>query len=163
TLRRKIWLAAPLLALVAWQWWSGYRAPDYERGNFSPALEAEAAAYLRAHTAASDGILVWATAPGIYALADRHPVTRYPFHKILLTEAPLSRMIPGLEERRRDQLERLASDPPLYVLVGRRDRNGFEPEDSFTSLRRWTELYDLLQREYAQESEIGRFIVLRRR
>jgi hypothetical protein len=72
-------------------------------------------------------------------------------------------MIPGLPARRQELLERMRRDPPVYVLVGRRDRNGFEPEDSFMSLRRWTELYDLLQRDYQQETEIGRFIVLRRR
>jgi hypothetical protein len=165
--RRSVPLAAAALALVAltgWQWWRGYGVtPDYERGAFSPRTEEQAAEYLRAHTAPSDGIFVWGLSPGLYALADRHPTTRYPFHKILYTDAPLSQMIPGLDERRAELLERFDREPPRYVLVGRRDRNGFEPEDSFTSLRRFTELDERLHRDYQPETEIGRFIILRRR
>ncbi len=164
--RRRNWLlAAAALALVGvsgWQWWHAYGGtPDYQRGTFSPESERRLASYLRDHTAASDGVLVWGMAPGVYALADRHPVTRYPFHKILLTEAPLSRMIPGLSERRAELLAQLDRDPPVYVAVGRRDQNGFEPDDSFASLMKWPALSERLHRDYHQESEVGRFVVLR--
>ena len=158
--RRKMWILAPLFALTTFQWWSFYSHEDY---GANPPMEASAAEYLRAHTQASDGILVWGLAPSIYALSDRHPVTRYPFHKILYTEAPLSRMIPGLEERRAELLAQMDRDPPRYVLVGRRDQNGFEPEDSFTSLKHFPALDERLHNQYEFETEIGRFIVLRRR
>jgi len=133
----------------------------FTRGTVSPAVEDEAAAYLREHTRSTERILVWGLAPGIYALADRAPATKYPFHKILMTDAPLSRLIPGLAERRADYLARLAVDPPTYVLVGRRDENGFEPQDSFTSLAAFPELSHLLHTQYHLETEIGRFVVLR--
>jgi hypothetical protein len=134
----------------------------FTRGIVSPAVEDEAAAYLREHTQSTDRILVWGLAPGIYALADRAPATKYPFHKILMTDAPLSRLIPGLAERRADYLARVAADPPIYVLVGRRDENGFEPQDSFTSLAAFPELHQILRSDYHLETEIGRFVVLRR-
>jgi hypothetical protein len=134
----------------------------FTRGIISPAIEEQAAAYLRDHTQPADSILIWGLAPGVYALADRAPATKYPFHKVLMTDAPLSRMIPGLPERRADYLARLAADPPAYVLVGRRDENGFEPEDSFTSLAAFPELSRILHTEYHLETEIGRFVVLRR-
>jgi hypothetical protein len=134
---------------------------SFTRGIVSPEIEAEAASYLRAHTQPSERILVWGLAPGIYALADRAPATKYPFHKILMTDAPLSRMIPGLAERRADYMARLRAQPPTYVLVGRRDENGFEPEDSFTSLAAFPELNELLHTQYHLETEIGRFVVLR--
>ena len=107
--------------------------------------EEQAASWLRAHTRPDDGILVWGLSPGVYALADRHPVTRFPFHKILMTDAPLSRMWPGLDERRARFMAGLRRDPPAYVLVGRGDANGFEPLDSFTSMMRFGELKLLLR------------------
>ncbi|MGD0530067.1 MAG: hypothetical protein ABSE49_33335 [Polyangiaceae bacterium] len=131
-------------------------------GAFSMADEEQAASWLHDHTAPADGLLVWGLSPGIYALADRHPVTRFPFHKILMTDAPLSRMWPGLDQRRADLVERLRRDPPAYVLVGRNDANGFEPLDSYTSMMRFRELKTMLHDEYTPEVPLGRFLVFRR-
>ncbi|HEY8038426.1 MAG TPA: hypothetical protein VIF15_01480 [Polyangiaceae bacterium] len=133
-----------------------------QQGSYSTATEEAAARYVRDHTSPSDGILVWGLSPGIYAIADRHPVTRYPFHKILMTDAPLSRMWPGLEERRAELMERLRADPPVYVLVGRGDVNGFEPMDSMGSMMRFPPLRAMLEREYQPETTLGHFVVLRR-
>lgn len=131
-------------------------------GSFSMADEELAAAWLRDHTAPDDGILVWGLSPGIYALADRHPVTRYPFHKILLTDAPLSRMWPGLDHRREAFLDRLERDLPAYILIGQHDQNGFEPQDSYSSLVRFRGLRDVLQRDYTPDGQLGRFLRARR-
>jgi Flp pilus assembly protein TadD len=132
-------------------------------GSFSMASEEQAASYVRDHSSASDGLLVWGMSPGLYALADRHPVTRFPFHKILMTDAPLSRAIPGLDLRRAQFMARMRRDLPLYVLVGRGDQNGFEPEESNGSLQRFRPLAELLGRSYQQETTLGRFAVYRRR
>jgi hypothetical protein len=134
-----------------------------QQGNYSSAHEEQAAAWVRDHTSPEQGVFVWGLAPGLPALADRHPTTRYPFHKILLTDAPLSRLIPGLETRRAELLARLQRDPPAYVLVGRNDRNGFEPLDSQTSLKRFVALNELIERDYAIETTIGSFVILRRK
>jgi hypothetical protein len=169
-LARKRWGAAVLVVaglFLLWsgqEWWRAYGGrPAYERGSFSPMLEADVTRFIQSRTRSTDKILIWGMAPGVYALADRQPATRYPFHKILMTEAPLSQMIPGLEERRAELLARLDRDRPVYVLVGRRDSNGFEPEDSLTSMLRWEGLRTRLQRDYQPETEIGRFLVLRRK
>jgi hypothetical protein len=178
--------ALSLLALVALAllgareaavWWRAYEPdlalvrnrlsrPEYLRriqlGNYSMATEEQAARYLREHTLPSDGILVWGLSPGIYALADRHPTTRFPFHKLLMTDAPLSRMWPGLPQRRALFMERLRRDPPAYVLVGRGDSNGFEPEPSLSSMMRFAELRAMLERDYRVETEIGHFLAYRR-
>ena len=175
--------AAALLGLALFagseglSWWKAY-APDVacltgrmpradylhaiQPGNFSMADEEAAARWVREATAPGDGLLVWGLSPGLYALADRHPVTRYPFHKILMTDAPLSRMWPGLDGRRADFLDRLRADPPVVVLVGQNDANGFEPQDSFASLGRFPELRSLLQRGYESAPPVGRFLVYRR-
>lgn len=132
-------------------------------GPFSPATEEAVATYLAAHTHPGDGILVWGLSPGIYFLADRHPVTRFPFHHLLLTDAPLSRRFGSLGARRSAFLERLRRDPPAYILVGTRDRNGFEPEDSMTQLLRFPELRAFVFSRYEEDRTIGNFRLFRRR
>ena len=126
------------------------------------ATEEDAARYLRDHSGVDDGVLVWGLSPGIYAMSDRHPATRYVFHKLLVTDAPVSRMWPGVEGRRDRFMEKLRADPPLYVLVGRGDRNGFEPQDSYTTMMRFGELREFVTENYHPETQIGRFLVLRR-
>ena len=129
----------------------------------SPAPPEAIAAWIREHVPAGEHILVWATAPEIYALADRAPATRYPFHKILMTEAPLSRMIPGLEQRRAELLARIDRDRPAVIVVGRNDRNGFEPETSLESLVHWPELVGRVKGGYEPATQIDNFMVFRRR
>ncbi len=133
----------------------------FTRGLISPRVEEAAATQLRVLTSPDESILVWGLAPGIYALADRRPVTRYPFHKLLMTDAPLSRRIPGLDARRADFMRRLHADPPAYILVGTDDANPFEPDDSVTGMMRFPELAAFVER-YEQEAKVGRFVVLRR-
>jgi len=174
-------LAGPLGLVIlgareAVSWWNAY-SPDasYLAGSlsredylaaFRPAeyalTEERAAQYLREHSSPADGVLVWGLSPGIYALSDRPPATRYVFHKLLVTDAPVSRMWPGLDERRVRFMDRLRADPPLYVLVGRGDSNGFEPLDSYATMMRFHDLRLMLQNEYTQETNIGRFVVYRR-
>ena len=170
-------LLAVLFLRSAASWWRAYE-PDatylagrstrdeylrrMQRGNYSNVFEEHAAAYVRERTEPGDGILVWGLSPGIYAIADRHPVTRFPFHKILMTEAPLSRMWPGLEGRRSELMDRVRRDPPVYILIGRADANGFEPETSSSSLMRFRALADFVKEGYVVETEIGRFVVYRR-
>jgi hypothetical protein len=162
-------------AREAISWWRTY-SPDaaYLAGRlprevflrgFAPqgyaATEEDAARYLREHSSPSDGVLVWGLSPGIYALADRPPATRYVFHKLLVTDAPVSRMWPGLDGRRAAFMDRLRAQPPLYVLVGRGDANGFET-DSYTALMRFGDLHEFVQQGYHVETTIGRFLVYRR-
>lgn len=130
--------------------------------GFSPRIEEEVASYLRAHTRPEDGVLVWGLSPGIYALADRHPVTRYAFHKILLTEAPLSRNVPGLAFRRKELIDTLRRDPPAYLVLGQNDANGFEPDESRISLMRFPQLAAIVRDEYRAEKNIGNFLLFRR-
>ncbi|WP_437535736.1 hypothetical protein WME79_15055 [Sorangium sp. So ce726] len=132
-------------------------------GAFSMVIEEAVARVIRERTRPDEGILVWAWSPGIYALADRHPITRYAFHKLMLTAAPLSTRIPGLEERRAELVQRLAVDPPAYVIVAHGDEDAFEPVDSQGTLLQFPELRDRVAREYVVEQRIGRMILYRRK
>ncbi|UCF66304.1 MAG: hypothetical protein JSV80_10945, partial [Acidobacteriota bacterium] len=135
---------------------------SFDSGPFSPLAEARIAAYLRENTIPGDGVLVWGLSPGIYALSGRQPVTRYPFHHVLLTDSPLSRRFGTLSERRERFIERLQRDPPAYILVGTNDRNGFEPEDSLTQMLRFPELRSIVQTHYKETTRIGRFVLYAR-
>jgi hypothetical protein len=79
-----------------------------------------------------------------------------------MTEAPLSRAIPGLNERRRDFLARLQAERPAYILMGLRDENGWEPLDSYTEMVRFAEFDAFVRAHYTPIGEIGNFIVGRR-
>src|SRR5262249_44930099 len=128
---------------------------SFQRG--SPATEEEAGRFLREHTRPDQSILVWGLPPGIYALADRMPATRFPFPHILLTESPFWLAYGGLDARRAEFLARLLRDPPVYVLVGTRDANAFEPDDSYTEMLRFPAFRRIIERDYVREADIGAF------
>jgi hypothetical protein len=180
---RRMVSAIALLAiagLTAWRttsWVSGYGPSarllwakesrsaallPFDVPGFSPRTEEAIARYLRDHTRPEQGVLVWGLAPGVYALADRHPITRYAFHKILLTEAPLSRSAPGLAARRKELIETILRDPPAYFVLGQNDANGFDRDDSRMSLLRFPQLADIIRRDYRAEINIGNFLLFRR-
>jgi len=168
---RALWLGAiaiAIVALVTVRDLASYRGEgdsrevylrSMQKGTFKPAEEEEVVRYLSAHTKPGDGVLVWALAPGIYALADRHPVTRFPFHRLLLTDSKLSRAVPGLPARRAALLARMRADPPAYVVIGTNDSNPFET-DSVSSLFAFSELSQIVLRDYHEETRIGHFVVL---
>jgi len=159
-LRGGLLVVVALVGLTARDWARAYGGHDFTREQFVPAAQQEVARYIAAHSRPTDGILVWALAPGIYALADRHPVTRFPFHRLLLTDAPLALAVPGRDQRRADQLARLRADPPAFVVLGLRDANPFEPQDSVTSLVAFRELGQLVQRDYREVMRNDHFVVL---
>ena len=82
-------------------------------------------------------------------------MTRYAVHKVLVTDAPVSRAWPGLDRRREDFLEDLRRDPPSIVLVGQDDRTALEPNDSYGSMMRFRQLRALLQKDYDHGPTVG--------
>jgi hypothetical protein len=153
---------AVLLGLAARDWARTYHTTSYVQGTYDPRPQAEVASYVTAHTRASDGILVWALAPAIYALSDRHPTTRFPFHRLLLTDSPLALRVPGRDARRAAFLARLAADPPAMIVLGLHDANPFEPQDSIASLVAFRELNALVARDYREVMRNAGFVVLAR-
>lgn len=155
-------------------WSSGYRAElafssgsisreQYlraaRRGIFEPGEE-DALALLAAQRApAGSTILVWGLSPGVYALADRAPATRFPFHQVFLTDSPLSVRFGDLAERRRVFIEGLEASPPAVIFVGTDDRNFFEPESSDVQLLRFPELRTFVEKGYVEDARVGRFKV----
>ena len=133
-----------------------------KQGSFEPALEADVARVVAQLSAPGDSLLVWGLGPGIYFLADRHPVTRFPFHHLFLTGERLSVAIGGLEQRQREFIERFDRDPPGVILVGRGDLNAFEKEDSYAQMIKFDSFRRRVQAGYRVEREVGRWLVYRR-
>jgi len=132
-------------------------------GAFSPAIEEAVAAQVRRQTAPDDGILIWSVSPGIYFLSNRHPATKYPFHHLLFTEDAIMWNPPGLEQRRREFIERLRRDPPALILVGTEDTNEYEPLDSYTQMVQFPQFHALVQTDYQQVGQLANFIFYRRK
>lgn len=136
---------------------------SFQVGPFSPLTEERAARYLRSHCPVGERILVWGLSPGIYVLSDRRPVTRFPFHHLLLTDSPLAQSFGSLGRRRAAFMQRLAAHPPAYILVGTKDRNGFEPEDSRTQMLRFPAFRNFVTSGYELETEIDNFLLYKRK
>ena len=128
-------------------------------GPFSPALELAASRVVDGASASRQRLLVWGLSPGIYFHAERSPATPFAFHNVLLTDSPLSTRFGDLAARRARLMEDLQKDPPGVILVGTRDANGFEPEDSYTQMIRFPELRQFVEKRYAEGAPVGRFRV----
>jgi len=159
----------------AGKWQTAY-GPDYEvrrgtlsaeaflarfdsSGPFSPAAELAAARVVDGASASRQRLLVWGLSPGIYFHAGRSPATPFAFHNVLLTDSPLSARFGDLAARRARLIEDLQKDPPGVILVGTRDANGFEPEDSYTQMIRFPELRQFVDKRYTEGTPVGRFRV----
>jgi hypothetical protein len=136
---------------------------SFDRGIISYAEHHAAAQYLKLHTIEEDAVLVWGLAPGIYCLADRKAATKYVFHHVLLTDAPLSRAFPGLPLRRAAFMERIRHLTPAYILIGLEDPNGFEPLDSYRQMLRYPAFRGYVSAYYERDRRIGHFLLLRKR
>jgi len=136
---------------------------SFDRGSLSFAEHYAVAQYLKLQTDEEDALLVWGLAPGIYYLADRKAATKYVFHHLLLTQAPLSRAFRGLPSRRTAFMERLRRTKPAYILIGLQDPNGFEPLDSYRQMLRFPVFRKYVRAYYEKDRRIGHFLLMRRK
>jgi hypothetical protein len=120
----------------------------------------ETAAYLAANTGPEDTVLVWGFQALVNFLADRRAPTTYVFDYPLTVQQEES----GYRDRARARLlADLAARPPRYFVIVRNDVNPLQTVDSETLLGEFPELKALVDRDYAPETEIGNFQVLRRK
>ena len=134
----------------------------FDRGTISYGEHRAVGRYIRDRTSDQDPLLVWGLAPAIYFFAERPAATRYVFHHVLLTDAPLSRNLPGLESRRNTFMHRLYETKPKYIVVGLNDPNGFEPQDSYRQMLAFPAFQQYAFANYRPERQIGNFLLLRR-
>jgi len=137
----------------------GYRERfgRYGFGDFSYWADDEVAAYVRERTAPGDRIFVWGFEPLIYFLADRRPASRF------LMDHPLHAPFASRQAWRRELLEDLRRDPPVYFIVASRDLYELEEEESTVQLQQFGPLAEFVRRNYSPEIvTIEDFTLMRR-
>ncbi len=160
-----------LLTLLGWHTWgssweyltgSEMQAAYHARfvGNEFTADESyEVAGYLQANAAAGDTLFIWGFRPEVYYLSNLQPASRFIFQFPLVADwYPV--------EWQQQNVDTLWASLPPYVLVVRGD---FMPwvtgrdEDSNMMLQDYTELNNWLIYNYEQDTQIGNFLVWRRK
>jgi 4-amino-4-deoxy-L-arabinose transferase-like glycosyltransferase len=138
------------------------RSSYYQRfrgGEFKAAESLEVVEYLRARTTPGDSLYIWGFRPEVYYSSDLRPATRFIFQFPLVGE-----WYPNAW--RQENVDILWAALPPYVLVLRGDYMPWvtgRDEDSYQLLQEYTELNNWLIFNYEQETEIGNFLLWRRR
>jgi uncharacterized membrane protein len=128
----------------------------YRSGDFSYWADLQVAAYLQQHTSPEDRVYIWGFEPLIYFLADRQSASRF------LMDHPLNASFALRDAWRRELVDTLERQPPLYFIVVRNDLFELQSVDSATQLLHFPALLDFVRRHYRPEAEIEDFTLWRR-
>jgi hypothetical protein len=150
--------------LRAWPYLTGRedQIAYYERfqaNDLKPAESLTMVEFLRKRVAPGDTLFVWGFRPEVYYLAELRPATRFIAHFPLV-----SPWYPA--QWRQEAVETLWAAMPLYVLVLEADYMPWvtgRSEDSHELLVEYTGLSDWLAFNYERETQIGDFLVWRRK
>ncbi len=164
--------AIALLTLLAWQTWGTAwhyltgqetRLEYYTRfmggSDFTADESYDVASYLQANTAPGDTLFIWGFRPEVYYLSNMRPASRFIFQFPLVAD-----WYPA--DWQQQNVDTLWASLPPYVLVLRGD---FMPwvtgrdADSNMMLQDYTELNNWLIYNYEPDTQIGNFLVWRRK
>lgn len=141
--------------LAAYGKWGG--------GDMCPLASQAVADYVKEHSRPADPLLVFGLEPGLYVLADRMPPTRFAYDQPLVTDPRGNSAFASYRETMRSQFMRdLQKKPPLYIVVIENDATGIEPEDSYTQMKAFPALRDLIEKNYVLETKIEDYFIYRR-
>jgi hypothetical protein len=123
------------------------------------------ASYLRAHTAPADPIFVWGYESLVYYFADRYPPARFQMTTPLVLRADAAEYDPMQQRWRAELVRDLTARPPAYVAVVRDDHWWWAPNQlsSEELVGEFPALKALIDRDYVDDTTIGRFRIYRRR
>jgi len=133
------------------------------RGDTNLIEDRAVAAYVRDRTKPDETFLVWGFEPLVNFWAVRKAPNRfnsdYP-----LTFEPDSEVTKKLREKwRKDFIEEMESNPPVYIAVVHNDVNALEKTDSAAQLEKFPEFKDFMGRKYEIETTIKDFDIYRRK
>ena len=178
--RREAWLAAVFAPLLVGAWtahpfagrWAVVRAAATKPGavdrywrskafvgkDMSLADNLAMADFLRAQAAPGDAVFLWGYDPMVYVLADRRPVSRFPYsYPFVVPWSPPS--------YRAELGAALVADPPMWFLVGSKDATPKvtgHGRDSAATFLQDTDLHAWVSAGYVRQPDVARFQVWRR-
>ena len=122
------------------------------------------AAYMRSRTQPAEPIQVWGYESLVYYLAERAAASRFQTTHPLVMRVPGGELTPMQQRWRAEFIDDLARRPPAYIAVVRGDRWWWAPDEKTSEqlLDDFPEWKALIDRHYALEQVIGRFLVFRR-
>ena len=125
----------------------------------------DVAAYLRDRTPSDQPIQVWGYESLVYYLADRPAASRFQMTHPLVMRVPGEDLTP-MQSRWRDEfLKDIAERRPAYVAVVTQDNWWWAPDERTSQqlLNDFPEWKSVIERDYAFDRSIGRFLIFRRR
>jgi hypothetical protein len=123
--------------------------------------DTELAAFLRARTGPGDRIQVWAYDPVVYYLADRRAASRFYMTHPLVMRPPGGELSNMQHEWRREFLQDMHDNHPVFVAVARHDDWWWAPMrlTSEQLLGDFPEWKSFIEENYELERAVGRFLV----
>lgn len=131
----------------------------FQAGEFVAAESLRAAQFLRERAAPGDSLFIWGFRPEVYYLSGLNPASRFIFHFPLVAD-----WYPAAW--REETVAGLWAAMPPYALVLEADYMPWvtgRDEDSHTLLQDYTELNNWLMFNYERETQIGSFLIWRRK
>jgi hypothetical protein len=135
-------------------YWDRFQANDLK-----PEQSLQVAEFLRERVVAGDSLFIWGFRPEVYYMAGLWPASRY--------QAQFPLVAPWYpEEWKQNNVDILWAAMPPYVLVLEDDYMAWvtnSEADSHTLLQSYTELNNWLIANYVRETQIGDFLIWRRK
>lgn len=124
----------------------------------------DVAAYLRERTRPDQPIQVWGYESLVYYLADRRAASRFQMTHPLVMRVPGEDLTPMQRRWRAEFMDDMKRRPPAYVAVVRQDRWWWAPGERTSEelLDDFPEWKGVIERDYALEHTIGRFLIYHR-
>jgi hypothetical protein len=156
---------APFRSLVTLQFLNPPRPNEFRNRTVFDFTESyDVAAYLRTRTRPGDLIQVWGYESLVYYLADRRAASRFQMTHPLVMRVPGSDLTPMQRRWRSEFVRDLEARKPVYVAVVTGDNWWWAPgeQSSRELLDDFPEWKSIIERDYALETTIGRFLIYHR-
>jgi hypothetical protein len=156
---------APFKDLVTLHFLNPPRAKEFRNNTVFDFTESyDVAAYLRDHTSPDQPVQVWGYESLVYYLADRSAASRFQMTHPLVMRVPGENLTPMQQRWRAEFVADIERRQPPYVAVVRQDNWWWAPDEQTSEelLDDFAEWKEVIARDYALETAIGRFLIYRR-
>lgn len=156
---------APITRFVTLQFLRPPVANEFRNNTVFDFTESyDVAAYLRERTQVNEPVQVWGYESLVYYLADRPAASRFQMTHPLVMRVPGGELTPMQQRWRAEFVADIKRRRPAYVAVVREDNWWWAPEEQTSEqlLVDFPEWKNVIERDYAIDTTIGRFLIYRR-